>query len=105
MDATENEFVLPMIALAEAAYIVERGRTSIPTVQILLDRVQADPRIDLYPLSPAVLVHSFTITAILELHDRLIVGTAIYLGSLGHTVSLITRDADIARSGLVDVVW
>lgn len=32
IDSPGSELVLPIIALAEAVFIVEKGRTSIPTV-------------------------------------------------------------------------
>jgi hypothetical protein len=36
-----------------------------------------------------------------EMHDRLIVGSALYLQSLGDTVSLLTKDAGIVAAHLV----
>jgi hypothetical protein len=39
------------------------------------------------------------------MHDRLIVGTALYLQSLGDTVSLLTKDASIIQSRLVTTLW
>ena len=46
-----SNLVLPIIALAEAAFIIERGRTSIPDINSLLDAVQADLRLEIYPLN------------------------------------------------------
>ena len=40
-----------------------------------------------------------------EMHDRLIVGSALYLQSLGHTISLLTKDASIVAAGLVTALW
>lgn len=37
IDDADSELVLPIIALAEAVFIVEHGRTGIPDVQSLLD--------------------------------------------------------------------
>ncbi len=105
LDASSNRFVLPCIALAEAAYVVERGRSRIPSVQSLFGDVQADARFEIYPLTADIVARSFSVTAIPELHDRLIVGTALHLLALGRQVALITRDAEILRSGLVPVVW
>ena len=45
IDTPESELVLPIIALAEAVFIVDKGRTSIPSVSNLLDDVFGDPRI------------------------------------------------------------
>lgn len=105
VDDSSNQFVLPLIALAEAAFLVERGRTAISSVRDLLSDVQADPCIEVYPLTWDVFQHTLTATSIPEMHDRLIVATTLYLQSLGHTVSLVTRDGVITQSGLVSVVW
>ncbi len=105
IDDPNSEFVLPLIALAEAAYIVERGRTSIPAVSDLLTSVQADPRIDIYSVTWEVFLQSLTAMVIPEMHDRLIVGTALHLQRLGHTVSLVTKDRTITTAGLVPVIW
>ena len=49
IDAPHSELILPIIALAEAAFIVEKGRTSIPSVADLLNDVFNDPRIECLP--------------------------------------------------------
>lgn len=105
IDDPGSELVLPLIALAEAAFIIERGRTSIPAVSDLLISVQADPRIDVYPITWEVFEHSLSVTVIPEMHDRLIVGTALHLQGLGHAVSLVTKDLTITQAGVVPVVW
>jgi PIN domain nuclease of toxin-antitoxin system len=51
IDDPLNSLVLPIIALAEAAYIFERGRTAIPGVSNLLKSLCADPRIAIYPVT------------------------------------------------------
>ncbi len=105
IDDPNAELVLPIIALAEAAFVVERHRSSIPRVEDLLSRVQADPRIEIYPLTLAIVIRSQTVQSIPELHDRLIVATVLHLQDLGHTASLLTKDSTIADSRLVPVVW
>lgn len=45
--------VLPIIALAEACWIIEAGRTSIPSVEELLKVVDADTRVTITPLDRA----------------------------------------------------
>jgi PIN domain nuclease of toxin-antitoxin system len=100
-----SQLVLPMIALAEAICVVEKQRCGIPSAPILLNRVQTEPRIDLYPLTWDVLQHSLGLTALPDLHDRLTVATALHLQNQGHTVDLLTKDATITRSGLVPTVW
>ena len=79
IDDPLSSLVLPIIALAEAAYIVEHGRTAIPRVSDLLRSVFADPRISIYPMTLEVLQESLNATVLPEMHDRLIVGSALHL--------------------------
>jgi PIN domain nuclease of toxin-antitoxin system len=51
MAAPDSEMVLPLIGLAEAVIIIERGRTTISDVSQFLTRVYADPRLEIYPLT------------------------------------------------------
>jgi len=105
MDDRASEVVLPLIALAEAVHIVDKGRTKIPSVSILLDRVQGDPRVEIYPLTFEVLQQSLAVRVVPEMHDRLIVATALHLQSLGDQVALLTKDPDITASALVPIIW
>ena len=105
IDAPDSELVLPIIALAEAAWVVERRRSSIPSVGVLLERVQADPRIEVFDLTLELFRKSLTLQVIPELHDRLIVATALQLQSAGHGVTLLTTDAIITAANIVTCVW
>jgi PIN domain nuclease of toxin-antitoxin system len=105
IDEATSELVLPLIALSEAAFIVERGRTSISDVASLVVSVEADPRLEIYPLTIDVLRHSLTLTAIPEMHDRLIVATVLHLQQQGDSISLLTKDVSIAATNTVPVVW
>lgn len=105
MDDPASEMILPLIALAEGVYVVDRGRTRIPSGTILLNRVRSDPRIEIYPLTFEVLQQSLTAEVVPEMHDRLIVATALHLESFGHEVFLLTIDANITASKLVSTLW
>ena len=105
LDATDSELVLPIIALAEAVFIIDKGRTSIPSVENLLNDVYADPRIEIFPLTIDILNESLFLTSIPEMHDRLIVATGIYLQSQGEDVEIMTKDNEIVLSSLLSVVW
>jgi PIN domain nuclease of toxin-antitoxin system len=105
IDDPRSSLVLPIIALAEAAYIVEHGRTAIPRVSDLLRSVFADHRISIYPMTWEVFQESLNATVLPEMHDRLIVSSALYLQSLGDTVSLLTKDASIIAARLVTTLW
>ena len=102
---SKSQLILPGIALAEAVWIVDRGRTSIPSVVDLLGAVDADPRIVIYPVDETVIKQSISLSAITEMHDRLIVATAIVLENKKETVSLLTCDRNITASGLLTIVW
>lgn len=105
MDDPVSELVLPAIALAEAIYIVDKGRTAIPTVPDLLNDVMGDTRIEILPLTWPILQQSLRANNVPEMHDRLIVATALSLEDLGHTVTILTKDTEINASALVQVVW
>jgi PIN domain nuclease of toxin-antitoxin system len=105
MDNPASEMILPIIALAEAVDIVHKGRTRIPTLSDLLSDVMSDARIEICPLSYDVLQQSLAVTAMPEMHDRLIVATALHLQSSGHQIGLLTRDPDMVTSALVRIVW
>ena len=94
-----------MIALAEACWAVERGRTDIPSVASLLADVDADPRILVVPLDRTTLNRAMTPSTIPELHDRLIVATALLRAEAGAPTAILTCDTQITASGLIPIVW
>ncbi len=99
------ELILPAVALAEAMFIVEKGRCSLTSVRDLLDDVRADSRINIFPLTSGILNESVSLTAIPEIHDGLIVATGVYLRSQGETVKILTKDNEIVLSSTLDVTW
>lgn len=105
MDDPSAELVLPLIALAEAAWVVERRRSSIPSVSALLERVRADPRVEIRAVTLDVFQRSLALQPIPELHDRLIVATALQLQAEGHDVTLLTTDTIITAARLVRCAW
>jgi PIN domain nuclease of toxin-antitoxin system len=102
---SESKLVIPAIALAEAAFIIERGKTSIPSVIDLHTAVNGDPRIVVYPLDRAIIEITNTLLSINEMHDRQIVATAIILKNQGEEVSVLTCDRNITESGVVSITW
>jgi PIN domain nuclease of toxin-antitoxin system len=106
LEAPNSDLYLPLIALAEACWLVEKGRApTIPSVAHLLTAVDADARVTLIPLDRSILDLSLSLTSISEMHDRQIVATALHLAAAGDTVALLTRDANITASGLVPIIW
>jgi PIN domain nuclease of toxin-antitoxin system len=104
---TDSDMVLPLIALAEAAVIIERGRTTISDVSKFLARIYADTRIEIFPLTLDVFERSLTPEGlrIPELHDRFIVSTGLHLQDLGETVEIVTKDKAITGAGVLPVIW
>jgi PIN domain nuclease of toxin-antitoxin system len=100
-----SALVLPITALAEACWIVEHGKSTIPSVSALLAAIDADPRLQLVPLNREVLERSLGLTSIDEMHDRQIVASALLLSDKGEAVAMLTRDPVIQSSGLVPVIW
>lgn len=100
-----SELVLPAIALAEAIDIVAKNRTGLPSVTSLLNDVLTDQRIEIFPLTLDVLQQSLAATSVPEMHDRLIVATAMWLKQLGHQVALLTKDSSITAAALTPIVW
>lgn len=105
--SADSQMVLPLIALAEAAVIIERGRTTISDVSKFLARVYADTRIEIFPLTLDVFERSLTPEGLRvpELHDRFIVSTGLHLQDLGETVEIITKDQAITDAGVLATLW
>lgn len=100
-----SQLILPSIALAEAMFIVEKGRCSLTSVSELLDDVRADSRFNIYPLTSGILEVSVHLTTVPEIHDRLIVATGVYLQNLGESVEILSKDNEIIVSKLLTVCW
>jgi PIN domain nuclease of toxin-antitoxin system len=105
LDAPISELVFSLIALAEAVDIVDKGRTKIPDVPTLLNRVFNDPRIELQPFNLEILQVSLQARAVPEMHDRLIVATGLALQNQGEQVAILTRDVSITTAALLPVIW
>ncbi|MFN6517741.1 MAG: type II toxin-antitoxin system VapC family toxin [Nostoc sp. CreGUA01] len=101
----DSQLVIPATTLAEAVWIVERGKTSIPSAKNLLSVVESDLRVVIYPLDKDVIETTISLSAINEMHDRQIVATALVLAGKGDEVQLLTCDSNISTSGLVPIIW
>jgi len=91
------------VSLWELALLVEKGRLSLdrellPWMQDAL----ADPRIELLPLTPAVVAAAHQLRGALDGDpgDRIITATALVEGA-----KLLTKDVRITESGIVPVIW
>lgn len=101
----ENKFILPVTALAEAVWVVSRGKTTIPSVEVLLEALRRDPQMTIYPMDQTIVERTVGLFAINEMHDRQIVATALVIQESGEEVALVTCDRNITESNLVSIVW
>jgi len=74
-------------------------------VGTLLADVDADPRILVIPLDRAILDRAMNLATIPEMHDRLIVSTALLRAETGVPTAVLTCDTQITDAGLVPIVW
>jgi PIN domain nuclease of toxin-antitoxin system len=98
IDNGKDKGLVPTVVLAEILYASERGRIAL-TLDDVLKELRKRKHYRIEPFSRAVLIVAQKIN-IPELHDRLIVATAIH-----RKAGVITRDEDIMNSGIVKTVW
>ena len=97
-----NHIVTPTIVMAELKYLHHRGRIPLSYAEVVTS-IENDERCMLFPLTEPVLA---LLPIELEIHDAIICATAILLQEAGvDAVRVLTRDRQIAGSGLVKSVW
>jgi PIN domain nuclease of toxin-antitoxin system len=100
----DSTLVLPVVALAEALWIVSSRRLGVSSAE-LLAAIDGDPRFVIHDLTREVVELAQSLTRISEMHDRQIAATAILLSEGGEPTFLLTKDADVTESGLASVAW
>lgn len=88
---------LPIIVLMEVLYLVEKGRVNLSFHKLLLN-LEESVNYEIVPFDTRLLKIAETIKG-LEVHDRLILATAILTGS-----PLISNDKEIHAKG-IKVIW
>lgn len=88
---------LPIIVLMEVLYLIEKGRVNLSFHRLLLN-LEESVNYETVPFDTRLLKIAETIKG-LEVHDRLILATAILTGS-----PLISNDKEIHAKG-IKVVW
>ena len=97
-----NVIVVPSIVMLEIRYLYNRRRISI-SFEEALQRLETAANVLLHPLDISVVTLA---PDELEIHDAIIVGTALSLSDeLKEPVPLVTRDKTISDSRLVPVIW
>jgi len=98
MDSGLGVGVVPTIVLAEMISIAEKGLLRLDIDKVLAD-IMETPNFEVIPFDSDMVLRMHKIRG-LELHDRIIVATALSLN-----LGLITRDGQIRESGLVECIW
>ncbi len=95
----ESKLLIPVIVLAELIFTIENKPVQADFDQIL-KAIKASPNIEFLDLDLLTTLKLRELTQINEMHDRMIVASAIK-----YQTPLITRDENITKSGLVKVIW
>jgi len=98
-DQGHHTVALSGVTLMEVLYLSERGRISVG-LGALGNWLAQSRNYLVIPVDFAVIAATATIDDIPELHDRVIAGTAVWLG-----VAILTNDPDMIASRHVQTVW
>jgi PIN domain nuclease of toxin-antitoxin system len=99
LDNDDVRLIIPAIVLAEIKYLAHKGRLP-QTLDEVLRVIGSDPRCTIYPIDLSVVSKA---PLGLDIHDSLIVGTALVQREA--ITGILTRDETITSSGLVPTLW
>ena len=95
----ESSLLIPVIVLAELIFTIENKPIQADLDKIL-NAIQDSPNVEFVDFDYEAAMRLRELSIIPEMHDRMIVATA-----LEHQAALITVDESITTSGVVDVIW
>jgi predicted nucleic acid-binding protein len=98
-DQGHHTVALSGVTLMEVLYLSERGRIAVG-LGTLGNWLAQSRNYIVVPVDFDVIVATATIDDIPELHDRVIAGTAVWLG-----VAILTKDSDMVASRHVRTIW
>ncbi len=102
LDDPTSILIVPTLVLAEAKHAAIRKRVAIP-FETVMQAIVASPRIVIFPMDVFTLNY---LSGELDIHDSIIVATALFCKQLFHeNISILTNDHLITESGLVSVIW
>jgi PIN domain nuclease of toxin-antitoxin system len=102
LDDENSQLIVPVIVLAEAKFIADRKRVPLAFEEILR-AVVSDPRCTVLPLDIFIVA---SLPSNLDIHDGLIVATALYCREFfSDGVAILTKDQAISHSGLAPTKW
>ncbi len=90
---------VPAVVLAEIMFIAKKGKITL-SFEETLKKIEEYGNFDIAPLDTGILKVTDKIELDIEMHDRLIVATALYFKAI-----LITRDKKIKESGIISTIW
>lgn len=91
--------IIPAVVLAEIMFIAKKGRTTL-TFRQTLEKIEETKNFQVAPLDLDILRIMDTIKGDLEMHDQLIIATALWFDA-----PLITRDKRISKAKMVQTIW
>ncbi len=98
-DAGNHHVYLSAITLMEVLYLSEAKRVDV-RLDELTEHVSSSVNYEIVPVNADVVLAAAEVDDVPELHDRIIVGTAKWLG-----VPILTGDGIISESSHVKTIW
>lgn len=98
-DRSEHHIYLSAITLMEVLYLSEAKRVDV-RVDELINLVSMSANYEIISVDGAIVAEAAEIEDVPELHDRIIVATARWLG-----VPILSSDAIMAKSRHVQTIW
>lgn len=95
----EGVIIVPAIVLSEIMYIAKKGKVTL-SFEETLKKIEKYENFDIAPLDVDILKVADKIETELEMHDRLIIATALYFNA-----TLITKDQSIIDAGICSTIW
>ncbi|MBL7183082.1 MAG: PIN domain-containing protein [Anaerolineae bacterium] len=99
LDNSDVRVIIPAIVLAEIKYLAHKGRLT-QSLDEVLRVIGSDPRCTIYPIDLSVVSKA---PLGLDIHDSLIVGTALVQREA--ITGILTQDEAIASSDLIPTLW
>ncbi len=91
--------IISVVVLAEIMYICKKGNVSL-TFDKTLKKIEKYENFIVVPLDVEIVKIANSINYDLEMHDKLIISTALYFDA-----PLITKDEEIKKSKLIKTIW
>ena len=93
--------VIPFIAVCEIHYLHARGRFPVSIKALTAQLLEAD-NFEILPHGEKQIPH---LLSVLDIHDALIVATALEREESGDDVTILSRDEQIRKHSTLPVVW